>query len=212
MFPWYPSPITKRVTLRDTRDTTGVNLWVRSRFNLYWSRSHAYGLICPWNVIWSFLVSMFALKKFNNQCLHLIWFTFSLTYSQECAVPCAMLTLASLAVWKMFVFHNHLPPFTSSWSSADVSKTMIYLPIISGTLKCCSTLRHIAPNVCFSLCLAFLSHAYCRWQAAGLLAGIKGILMKFNFVTDGSAYHWTPRKIQRRILIPSYLPLGAQRC
>lgn len=121
-----------------------------------------------------------------------------------------MLTLASLTVWKMFVFHNHPSPFSFSWSSAGVSE-MIYLPIISGTLKCCSTLRHISPNVCFSLCLAFLLHAVYRWQLACLLAGIKGILMKFNSA-HGRAFCWTPREIQKRICTPSYLLLEIQRC
>lgn len=138
---------------------------------------------------------------------------FSITCSEECAAPCAMLTLASIAVWKMFVFHNHLSPIGLSWSSAGVRKMMIYLPIISGTLKCCSTLRHAVPNVCFSLRLALLLHAFYRWQVACMLAGNMGILMKFNWAAHAS-HRWhsllldTLRKFTRHKTF--YLPLEIQ--
>lgn len=127
-----------------------------------------------------------------------------------------MLTLARLAVWKMFVFHNHLSPSALSRSSAGVSRMMIYLPIIFGTPTCCSTLRHVAPNVCFSLRLAFLLHAGYRWQVACLLAGVKGTLTRSNraehtwrrrrsLPSDTSpnserGFHTPPQRLQRAAL------------
>lgn len=138
------------------------------------------GAIFNFYSVRSFLeLSVIKKKKGNHLCLVVFDFVSALYLKYISVEPAHRNVQSRVPCWHwraspcgkcLYFIIICFPSHLAGVQPALVRWWFIY-PSFLATLKCCSTLRRIAPHVCCSVCLASELHALYRWQVACLPAG-----------------------------------------